>query len=288
MSKELTGAGQETGRPALGKTPTTKITWSEAIQLVLEKADEELHYTEIAKIILSKGMVKSAGATPAQTVAAHLSTSIKNDPESSPFQRVSKGRYILRKGILPEKAQDELQEEIAEAAAEDVVTEAGALQAFGMYWRREAVMWSKTSPPIFGHQSVGAKRVDFGGQVGVYLLHDRDRVIYVGRASDTLATRLRAHTTDRLGGRWDRFSWFGLRAVQENGTLSGKDFTPPWSHSVVIETMEALLIESLEPPLNRKRGDNFSAAEYLQVEDPEMEKSRQKKLLEAMKDKLLN
>ena len=48
----------------------------------------------------------------------------------------------------------------------------------------------------------------------------------------------------------------------------------------MIETLEALLIESLEPPLNRRRGDNFSGAEYLQVPDPEIEGRRMKDAFE--------
>jgi hypothetical protein len=63
-------------------------------------------------------------------------------------------------------------------------------------------------------------------------------------------------TADRLGGRWDRFSWFGLRGARDNGELS--DGEVAWNQDVVVETMEALLIESLEPPLNRRRGDNLS------------------------------
>ena len=89
----------------------------------------------------------------------------------------------------------------------------------------------------------------------------------MGRAGDTMIARLKFHTTDRLGGRWDRFSWFGLRSVGPDGKLS--DPSLRWSHSVVIETMEAVLIESLEPPLNRRRGDNLESVEYLQVEDPD-------------------
>lgn len=58
------------------------------------------------------------------------------------------------------------------------------------------------------------------------------------------------------------FFLVGLKDVNEDGTL--KNETVPWSEDVVIETLEALLIESLEPPLNRRRGDNFSAVEYLQ------------------------
>ena len=109
------------------------------------------------------------------------------------------------------------------------------------------------------------------------LLHDRERVIYVGRATDTLFVRLKAHTTDRLSGRWDRFSWFGLKSAQSDGSLTSHSIA--WSHEVVIETLEALLIESLEPPLNRKRGDNFSAIEYLQSTDPEIEEIRNKQLM---------
>jgi hypothetical protein len=68
--------------------------------------------------------------------------------------------------------------------------------------------------------------------------------------------------------------------VEENGTLS----TPAvaWTHEVVIETLEALLIESLEPPLNRKRGDNLSAIEYLQSIDPQIEDTRKKQVLQEL------
>jgi excinuclease UvrABC nuclease subunit len=132
-----------------------------------------------------------------------------------------------------------------------------------MYWRRKLVDWSPVQPELLGLQSTESLPVDFGKQVGVYLLHDRDRVIYVGRATDRLVVRLRSHITDRLGGRWDRFSWFGLLDVNEEGELVPESV--PWTQEVAIETLEALLIESLEPPLNRRRGDNFSAVEYLQA-----------------------
>jgi hypothetical protein len=88
------------------------------------------------------------------------------------------------------------------------------------------------------------------------------------------------HTIDRLGGRWDRFSWFGLRSVGEDGSLS--EPSTAWTHTVVIETLEALLIESLEPPLNRRRGDNLSAVEYLQIADPEIDKMRKSQVISDM------
>jgi excinuclease UvrABC nuclease subunit len=144
-----------------------------------------------------------------------------------------------------------------------------------MYWRREFVIWNQGAR-LLGKQSGAASAVNFAEQRGIYLLHDRDRVIYVGRADDTLFARLKAHVTDRLGGRWDRFSWFGLRAVEADGRLS--EVVLDWTHDVVIETLEAMLIESLEPPLNRRRGDNLSAIEYSQVEDPDLEMRRRQEL----------
>jgi hypothetical protein len=134
-------------------------------------------------------------------------------------------------------------------------------------------------------QAAGGTDVNFANQIGVYLLHDRERVIYVGRATtDTLFARLKAHTAGRRGSRWDRFSWFGLRSVRDNGELSDGEAT--WSQEAVVETMEALLIESLEPPLNRRRGDNLSEAEYIQVPDPQIEKTQNKAFLEKLAKQL--
>ena len=54
----------------------------------------------------------------------------------------------------------------------------------------------------------------------------------------------------------------------------------------LIATMEALLIEGLEPPQNRKRGDGFSAVEFIQVPDPDLIKKQQEQLLDRMKKNL--
>lgn len=251
------------------------LPWEDAIQRVLKDADGALHYSEIAERIVSQGQRQSVGATPAATIRARLSISLKE--ENSPFLRIGRGEYTLRESIEEKAEHPEPPYTVEEA-------EAGALASFGMFWRREAVSWKTTRPKLLGKQQAGASVVNFSEQVGIYLLHDHDRVVYVGRATDALSARLRAHTTDRLGGRWDRFSWFGLRGVNEEGVL--KNDEAPWSQTVVIDTMEALLIESLEPPLNHKRGDNFSSVEYVQVPDPLIEKSRKEALLADLMSKL--
>jgi hypothetical protein len=54
---------------------------------------------------------------------------------------------------------------------------------------------------------------------------------------------------------------------------------------MLIVTMEALLIEGLEPPQNRKKGDDFRAVEFLQVEDPEIQKNQIMQLMDELKKK---
>jgi hypothetical protein len=54
----------------------------------------------------------------------------------------------------------------------------------------------------------------------------------------------------------------------------------------MIATMEALLIEALEPPQNRKRGDDFSVMEYIQDVDPELRERELKNTLRAIEQKL--
>jgi hypothetical protein len=117
-------------------------------------------------------------------------------------------------------------------------------------------------------------------------LFDGRQAVYVGRTTDQpLGVRLKQHTVDRLNGRWDRFSWFGVYSASDSGALN-TTAAGNYNLDMLIVTMEALLIEGLEPPQNRKRGDDFRAVEYLQVEDPEINKGRIMRLMDELKAKL--
>ena len=251
---------------------TADLPWRAAIQRVLEGSSEPLRCSEIAEQVVTQGLKRNIGANPSGSIGAILATSLQE--KDTPFQRVAPGLYALRSQLREASTLGETPD------AEDAeVAQGGGLRAFGMYWRRDHVVW-RSRTKLFGRQSFAATKVDFADQVGVYLLHDRERVIYVGRASDTLAARLTAHTVDRLSGRWDRFSWFGLRNVGPGGELINR--TVRWDEKVVIETLEALLIESLEPPLNRRRGDNLSGVEYIQSVDPDLERAEQRRVIEQL------
>jgi hypothetical protein len=255
------------------------VSWQEAIRKVLRGAVDPLHYTEIASRVSEQGHRKILGATPAQTVGATLSSSIKKKGEKSPFERVGIGLYRLRPkttgtltattGVEPKQEEEEEEE-----------PETGLINAFGMYWQRDDVLWEK--PQLLGQQQPGSTAVNFGEERGVYLLHDGREVIYVGRTTDQpLWKRLRDHTTDRLRGRWDRFSWFGILPVKNDGELAD---SPSETFDVenLIATMEALLIEGLEPRQNRRRGDGFSAVEFIQVVDPEIERRKDREVAERL------
>lgn len=263
------------------------LSWKDAVIQVLEQSDSAMHYANIAESILEQGYKEEVGATPANSVNTAINNSMKYEGADSPFVRVGRGYYFLREKLQVDQS---LEHVIDHGAAEDnglnqddVIVNNSVIHAFGMYWERSEVSWT-SNPRVLGRQQVGSSEVDFCNQKGVYLLHDGKSVVYVGRSVDRpLGRRLYEHTQDRLKGRWNRFSWFGLLSVTDEGNLRENMIEP--SIETIIGTFEALLIEGLEPPLNRKRGDDFNAVEYLQVISPDVKNERFRiQLLNALMD----
>lgn len=237
--------------------------------------------TEIADAIVSKGLRKKVGATPANTVISNISTSINTEGDKSPFVRVGRGEYTLRELVGKDTRE---QREQQSGSEEDSI--AGGIQAFGVYWSRNHVHWVR-SARLLGQQQIGAEAVNMADQVGVYVLYDEREPIYVGRSIDRpIGLRLFEHTQDRLRARWNRFSWFGLYAVTEKGELTTTcEATDSGS---LIRALEAVLIESMEPRQNRKRGDDFSGIEYIQTVDPAIEKRRKIAILKELEGTISN
>ncbi|PJK02395.1 hypothetical protein CO612_10255 [Lysobacteraceae bacterium NML71-0210] len=259
-------------------------TWRAAINQVLGESETPLHYNEIAQRIVSAGLRVGLGVTPAATVNAQISASIKHDP-ATPYQRVGKGIFTLKAGVAPKQKRlpKEKLTPIVEAS-DEIEAQYEIVTSFGMFWRRDAVQWT-AKPKIWGKQQLGSTPVDFNKQLGIYLLYDGREVIYIGRTTDRpLGRRLYEHTLDRLAARWDRFSWFGLLPILTNGDL---DSLPAnYDAAKIIPALEAILIEALEPRQNRKRGDDLSAAEFIQHEDPTIQKRKVKATLDAALEKL--
>jgi hypothetical protein len=264
------------------------MMWVDAIKDVLADAPGPMHYTDITDQIIERGLrPEGVGATPARTVSAQITTSINTEGAASPFLRVARGLYALRTAQAEALVAPETEPEETASASQTT----GVVNAFGMFWERDKVNW-KNNPKILGKQQIGSTEVDFCQQRGVYLLHDAQGVVYVGRTTDqALGQRLFQHTYDRLNGRWTRFSWFGVYPVAEDGSLNaGTDFQ--LDINVVIATMEAVLIEGLEPRQNRRRGDDFQALEFLQFEDPSLQFDRKSRvvgeLMQQLRDQSLS
>lgn len=265
----------------------SNFTWAEAVRKVLEEATEPMHYTDIAQEIVDRKLRYRFGATPAHTVASVLSTQMPDaittsrgvywlngkEAQASPaLADATEGDSKLATPSLP-TAETHFEQKLLEA--EGVETQTGSIvNAFGMFWLRSEVDWAPTKPRLYGTQIDGGDKIDFAEQVGVYILYQGERVVYVGQAAqDSLIDRLRKHTRDRLKARWDRFSWFGLRPVDDDGNLR-KFLDSTITSQVLVQTLEAVLIEGLEPPQNRRRGDKLEDREFIQETDPLLKKQR--------------
>jgi len=260
-----------------------ELKWKEAIEKVLEEEKKALHYTDIAELIAERGYRTSLGATPQDTVSANLTTDINTNKEKSKFAKVDKGIYILRK-FLDDRSQLLTDESPKKVKPEKL----RIINAFGIYWDRNLVHWRST-PDILGVQQIGATEVNFRDQIGVYLLHDNRETIYVGQAIEQpLGQRLKNHNSDRLSGRWNRFSWFGFYPVNDSGKLKSDINFDNLSVQDLGNILEAILIESIEPRQNRKQGNLFSGIEYIQQESPEIKKKRAEQLFKEMTDKLID
>lgn len=261
-----------------------ELRWLAAIERVLEESDTPLHYTEIANLIIENGYRISVGASPATTVNTYISNDMREFGESSSFEKVSMGTFRLK------KEKNESFNSNYDKTGNNTpqpIQYTSIIQAYGMYWHRSEVFWS-SKPDLYGNQVDDVAPVNFDDQKGIYLLYDGREIIYVGQAFDkSIGEKLFGHTQDSLNGRWDRFSWFGFYEVDKNRNL----YIPnEKSRTITIreisETLEAIMVESIEPSQNKDRYDIFLGIEYKQVEDPGIKRKRYQQILETLSSSL--
>ena len=220
-----------------------RMSLKKAICKVLKDTTEPLHFRVISDIIASEDLWQNMSATPDKSVAGAISEMRK---EGESIDRLGRGYYAWRRPRPASSTADANEDDDADNATVSIA-------AYGLYWERDKVKWD------VGRQNRAAKTVYFADQQGVYLLHHLRTVIYVGRTSaenNGLFGRLRSHTkSDRRSGRWDRFSWFGVRPVNEDGSLSPVPAPSELNTDLLIIILEAVLIETHLPPFNDKSGD---------------------------------
>ncbi len=150
----------------------------------------------------------------------------------------------------------------------------GIIQSYGLRWEESYVYWGKgqQAGSLLGvpARARSSPAIDFRGQIGIYVLYSNHNPIYIGQTGSgqqKLLRRLKKHTRDTLAGRWDKFSWFGLRSVLANGNLSAETMRATASVAKALDHIEAVLIAATEPALNKQGGRFKGGVKYLQVRD---------------------
>ena len=150
------------------------------------------------------------------------------------------------------------------------------IKNYGFLWDRDFVYRGAGSNA--GHlngTSAGVPVADFREQIGVYVLYDStQRIVYVGQAGNgnaTLFTRLKNHMDGPMWNRWKYFTWVGFKDVNADGKLSAQQSVTSgvsgFKYSDALNELEGILIEVIEPKLNKQSGRLKSAREYYQYRD---------------------
>jgi len=171
-------------------------TWIEAIRLVLAQAGKPMHYSEIAQEIEAQGIRHRVGETPVATVSALLSGAVGK--ANSDFLKLSRPRgfYALKEFPL-EWIED----------AENVCSNAGALKAFGLGWKRQLIDWDVG---LLGNPVLKSEPVDVSDDRGIVILYRKDKPRLAGRAPTSILTKLKELSENKYSDRWDEFSWFSV------------------------------------------------------------------------------
>lgn len=159
--------------------------------------------------------------------------------------------------------------------------ESTIIKTYGLFWRRDHVNWNKTDDKGellgFSRNRKSTERINFNGQIGLYILYHDFKIVYVGQVGKgdkrTLYSRLKDYTRNLKSHRWNQFSWFGIKWVNKIGGLSGGGNISA-TKEVLLSTIEAILIDGCEPSLNKQGGQWKNAIQYFQRElagDPSLE-----------------
>ena len=155
------------------------------------------------------------------------------------------------------------------------------IKSYGLFWRSDQIFWGrqKNKGSLLGCRTQGpnAKPIDFRNQRGVYALYADYELVYVGQAGSgdhRLFNRLRAHMTDHLVERWDRFSWFGTQWVTDQHRLSSDTTGVNIELVKALNILEAVGIAIAEPRLNLQRGKWGDAKQYYQLRDKRLDEAK--------------
>lgn len=237
---------------------SNSMSWDKAIVKVLKEKGAAMHYAQIADAISEQELrsKEEMGATPAITVNQYLRNKLKDQVTPTGVR----GEYILS-SLLPHDVSTLIVSTNASEDEEDNDLGDALITAYGRFWSRE--LFEQNQQHLYG-VSVKTKHsssIDFAEMSGVYLLHHGHQVVYVGQAKH-LQQRLSAHLADDKRNRWDNFSWFSIDPID---ATEESNKTKSIAFDFLLDTLEALLIETLGPERNKKVGNEFEDKEFEQI-----------------------
>ena len=155
------------------------------------------------------------------------------------------------------------------------------IKNFGFLWEKKYIYRGTGGNGNAGHlkgMTSGSLDADFRDQIGVYALYDRNQsIVYVGQAGNgnaNLFDRLKQHMDGALWNRWEYFSWVGFRGVDADGSLSNVQAVDSgvsgFRYSDALNEIEGILIELIEPRLNKRGGNLDGMKEYKQIVDEKL------------------
>ena len=232
------------------------LSWKGAVLAVLQNHDGSLSPQEIVEQISLQGLRKITGKTPSATVARQLLDLM--DSGNPKVKKMGRGLYA-HSGL--EDSDDQV-----------INDENLVITNFGIGWERNEVLWTR-NPKLLGVEVEDSEPIDISNEEGIYILLDGREIMYIGRTTGRpIGVRLSEHARGRMKNRWNRFSWFSI-------------LDKSVSQFELISTIESILIEALEPRLNRQGGQNLGI-ELIQKADPEIERKRKKQFLRDAMDRI--
>ncbi len=289
----------------------TEITWEDAVLQILKESTEPMYYGDITDVILRRGLKTTVGKTPNYTVAGVISKLRSDVSNGIDIIKTQPGVFYLRSksSVSSNDTSAETDDELDASAETDDELDASAetddeldasaetddeldatdapqnlaVAAYGLHWERDKVDWSTHRLLGYDIDPAPDQAIDFANQQGVYLLHSWQSVVYVGKTAAReggLFQRLHNHHSRQIwSGKWERYSWFGLRRVDEAGNIV--DSLKTASKEVVTALIEAVLIETLRPSFNNQQG-NYMGTLYRQAIDPNIAKARAQQVLRLL------
>jgi len=100
----------------------------EAIK-ILRKSTHPLHYKEITKIAIEKGLIETSGETPEMTMNAQITRDIKYKKEKSAFKKTKPGFFTINPNYTEEE--QKIEEKFDEIESEETEVETKRTQYIG-------------------------------------------------------------------------------------------------------------------------------------------------------------